>query len=204
MEHLRTIGLLDSDGRPFHPRIERVLCQLVTRLRREFPALQDEVTVTEVMEEAGRRIRAREERGGEVERLHGYAWVTVRSIATSRMRLGSTRLIQRSIEPGAAGARLSATRATVGTAEDVERRLLLRELLAKLSREERLVCLWKQAGFSSQEIADHQRRSVEAVDTMFSRAKQKLRMALGINGHAQLTNRTKARGTETTNDRRPS
>lgn len=58
MEHLRTIGLLDSDGRPFHPRIERVLCQLVTRLRREFPALQDEVTVIEVMEEAGRRIRA--------------------------------------------------------------------------------------------------------------------------------------------------
>src|SRR5688500_18659930 len=186
MEHLRTIGLLDSDGRPFHPRIERVLIQLFTRLRREFPALQDEVTLAEVMEEAGRRIRAREERGGEVERLHGYAWVTVRSVATSRMRLGSTRLIQRSIEPEAAGARLSASRATVGTAEDVERRLLLRELLAKLSREERLVCLWKQAGFSSQEIADHQGRSVEAVDTMFSRAKQKLRMALGLNGHTKM------------------
>ena len=204
MEHLRTIGLLDSDGRPFHARIERVLCQLLARLRREFPALQDEVTVTEVMEEAGRRIRAREERGGEVERLHGYAWVTVRSIATSRMRLGSTRLIQRSIDPEAAGARLSATRATVGTAEDVERRLLLRELLATLSKEERLVCLWKQAGFSSQEIAAHQRRSVEAVDTMFSRAKQKLRMALGVNGPSRLTIRTKARSTEGTNDRRPS
>ena len=198
------IGLLDSDGRPFHPRIERVLCQLVTRLRREFPALRDEVTVTEVMEEAGRRIRAREERGGEVERLHGYAWVTVRSVATSRMRLGSTRLIQRSIEPEAAGARLSAIRATVGTAEDVERRLLLRELLATLSREERLVCLWKQAGFSSQEIADHRGRSVEAVDTMFSRAKQKLRMALGLNGPTKLMNRTKGCSAGTTNERRPS
>jgi len=204
MDHMEALGLLDSDGRPFHPRIERVLCQLVTRLRREFPALQDEVTVTEVMEEAGRRIRAREERGGEVERLHGYAWVTVRSVATSRMRLGSTRLIQRSIEPEAAGARLSATRATVGTAEDVERRLLLRELLAKLSREERLVCLWKQAGFSSQEIADHRGRSVEAVDTMFSRAKHKLRMALGMNRHSQPTIRIKARSTERTDGRRPS
>lgn len=149
MEHLRTFGLLDSDGQPFHPRIERVLIQLVTRLRREFPVFQDEVTVTEVMEEAGRRIRAREERGGAVERLYGYAWVTIRSVATSRMRLGSSRLIQRSLEPDAASARLNATPSGIGTAEDVERSLLLRELLAKLSKEERLVCLWKQAGFQS-------------------------------------------------------
>lgn len=204
MEHRRTIWLLDSDGRPFHARIECVLSQLVTRLRREFPALQDEVTVTEVMEEAGRRIRAREERGGEVERLHGYAWVTVRSVATSRMRLGSMRLIQRSIEPDAAGAQLSASHGTMGTAEDIERRLLLRELLSKLSREERLVCLWKQAGFSSQDIADHRGRSVEAVDTMFSRAKHKLRMTLGMNSHSQRTIRTKARSTEMTDDRRSS
>jgi hypothetical protein len=43
--------------------------------------------------------------------------------------------------------------------------------------EERLICLWKQAGFSSQEIARHQVRAVGSVDTMFSRAK-KLRLAL--------------------------
>ena len=60
MEHLRTIGLLDSDGQPFHPRIERVLIQLLPRLRREFPSLQDEVGLAEIMEEAGRRIRHRE------------------------------------------------------------------------------------------------------------------------------------------------
>jgi RNA polymerase sigma factor (sigma-70 family) len=180
MEHLRTIGLLDSDGRPFHPRIERVLSQLFSRLRREFPALQDEVILAEVMEEAGRRIRAREQRGGAVERLHGYAWVTIRSVATSRMRLGSTRLLQRTLEAEAANARLLTTPSTVGTAEDIERKLLLQELLSKLSREERLICLWKQAGFSSQEIADHQGRSVESVNTMFSRAKQKIRCAIGI------------------------
>ena len=191
MEHLRTIGLLDSDGRPFHPRIERVLIQLFTRLRREFPALQDEVTLAEIMEEAGRRIRAREQRGGAVERLHGYAWVTIRSVATSRMRLGSTRLIQRTLEAEAAIARLQTTPSTVGTAEDIERKVLLRELLSKLSREERLICLWKQAGFSSQEIADHQGRSVESVDTMFSRAKQKIRIALGI-GRANGESRTRS------------
>ena len=183
MEHLRTIGLLDSNGQPLNPRIERLLIQLLPRLRREFPSLQDEVGLTDIMEEAARRIRRREERGP-IDRLHGYAWVTVRSIAMSRMRLGSSRLIQRTISPEAAEARLAVAPSRAGTAEDIERRLLLRELLATLSSEERLVCLWKQAGFSSQEIAAHRGRSVEAVDTMFSRAKQKLRATLGIDSNA--------------------
>lgn len=179
MEHLRTFGLLDSDGQPFHPRIERVLIQLLPRLRREFPALQDEVGLAEIMEEAGRRIRHREERGP-IERLHGYAWVTVRSIATSRMRLGSAKLTQKTLDSEAGNARLLVTPTSRGTVIEVEQAVLLRELLQTLSREERLICLWKKAGFSSQEIALHQRRTVVAIDTIFSRAKQKIRKALGV------------------------
>ena len=179
MEHLRTIGLLDSDGQPFHPRIERVLIQLLPRLRREFPSLQDEVGLAEIMEEAGRRIRHRETRGP-IERLHGYAWVTVRSIATSRMRLGSSKLHQKTLDSDAGSARLLATPASRGSAAEVEQAVLLRELLQTLSREERMICLWKKAGFSSQEIALHQRRTVVAIDTIFSRAKQKIRKALGV------------------------
>ena len=177
MEHLRTIGLLDSDGQPFHPRIERVLIQLLPRLRREFPSLQDEVGIAEVMEEAGRRIRHREERGP-IERLHGYAWVTVRSIAMSRMRLGSAKLDQKTLDSEAGSARLLAAATSRGTAAEVEQRILLGELLRTLSREERMICLWKKAGFSSQEIALHQHRTVVAIDTIFSRAKQKIRKAL--------------------------
>ena len=179
MEHLRTIGLLDSDGQPFDPRIERVLIQLLPRLRREFPSLQDEVGLAEIMEEAGRRIRHREQRGP-IERLHGYAWVTVRSIATSRMRLGASKLHQKTLDSDAGNARLLATPSSRGTATEVEQAVLLRELLQTLSREERMICLWKKAGFSSQEIALHQRRTVVAIDTIFSRAKQKIRKALGI------------------------
>src|SRR5688572_2606787 len=179
MEHLRTIGLLDSDGRPFHPRIERVLIQLLPRLRREFPLLQDEVGLAEIMQEAGRRIRHRESRGP-IDRLHGYAWVTVRSIATSRMRLGSYKLHQKTLDSDAGSARLLATHTSRGTAAEVEQAVLLRELLQTLSREERMICLWKKAGFSSQEIALHQRRTVVAFDTIFSRAKQKIRKALGV------------------------
>ena len=179
MEHLRTIGLIDSDGQPFHPRLERVLIQLLPRLRREFPSLQDEVGLTEIMEEAGRRIRHREERG-QIERLHGYAWVSVRSIAMSRMRLGSAKLNQKTLDSEAGTARLLATPTSRGTAAEVEQRILLGELLRTLSREERMICLWKKAGFSSQEIALHQQRTVMAIDTIFSRAKQKIRKALEL------------------------
>ena len=179
MEHLRTIGLLDSDGQPFAPRIERVLIRLLPRLRREFPSLQDEVGLAEIMEEAGRRIRHREERGS-IERLHGYAWVTVRSIVMSRMRLGSAKLDQKTLDSEAGSARLLATPTSRGTAAEVEQRILLGELLRTLSREERMICLWKKAGFSSQEIALHQQRTVMAIDTIFSRAKQKIRKALTI------------------------
>jgi len=81
---------------------------------------------------------------------------------------------------------------------------LLREMLGRLSREERLVCLWKKAGFSSQEIAKYQGRSVAAVDTLFSRAKQKLRRALGTgrdrpaaHGHLQKPRLHGEEGTDT-------
>lgn len=180
MEDMRSLGLLDSNGQPLATRIEGVLNSLLPRLRRQFPALQDEVALIEVMEEAGRRIVSREERGGPLERLHGYAWVTVRSVATSRMRRGSTRLIQKTLESETSQVVLASVRAVNGSAEEIERDILLREVLGKLSREERLVCVWKRAGFSSQEIAKHQKRSVAAVDTLFSRAKQKLRRLLGV------------------------
>ena len=179
MEHQRHLILLDSDGKPLDSRIARVLSRLLPRLRRHFPQLRDEVALTDILERAGRRIALKEQRVGHIERLHGYAWVTIRSIATSEMRRGSVRVMQNTLDSAASHARLASVPAAFGTAEDVERTILLREVLGKLSQDERLVCLWKKAGFSSQEIAKYQGRSVAAVDTLFSRAKQKLRRALG-------------------------
>jgi RNA polymerase sigma factor (sigma-70 family) len=180
MEDMGALGLVDNDGRPLPPHIDRVLARLLPRLRRQFPALQDDVALTEVMEEAGRRIAQRERRSGPIEKIHGYAWVTMRCVATSRVRRGSIRLLQKTLESEASNAQIALVPAETGSAEQIERAILLREVLDKLSPEERRVCLWKHAGFSSQEIAEFQSRSVVAVDTLFSRAKQKLRDALGI------------------------
>ena len=180
MEHMRTLGLLDSNGKPLAEPIQRVLTGLLPRLRRQYPGLRDDQVLTEVIEEAGRRIASREERGGPIEKLHAYAWVTVRSVATSYLRKPANQLIRDTVGSQASEIHISSMHASYGSIEEIERHILMREAMETLSEEERVVCMWKTAGFSAQEIAKSQGRSVGAVDTLFSRAKHKMRQALGF------------------------
>lgn len=214
MDHMRALGLLDSNGNPLDDHIERVLTGLLPKLRRRFPNLQDEVALTEVMEEAGRRIANREERGGPIDRLHGYAWVTVKSVATSHLRTPAARLIQRTLKPEASQDHIALASADYGSPEHIERDILMREVFDMLSHEERMVFAWKKAGFSAQEIAARLHRSVTSVDTLFSRAKQRVRQALGltpvadearphtkaVNGHAYAPGARTDAETETPDD----
>ena len=179
MEQLRTLGLIDSDGKPIAPHIDRVLLRLMAKLRRRFPMLQDEVAVIDVMEEAARRIVRHEEAAGPLEKLHGYAWSVVRTVAISRMRRGSLRLIQKTLDSHVSAAVLAATPAAVGSADQIERQILMREIRAKLSDDEWDLFIWKINGHPSREIAQYQGRTVTAVDTIFSRVKQRLRNTLG-------------------------
>jgi hypothetical protein len=63
---------------------------LKPRLRRQFPSLRDDVVITEILEEAGRRIVEHERHVGAIEKLRGYAWVAIQHVATSRLRRAST------------------------------------------------------------------------------------------------------------------
>ena len=56
---------------------------ILPRFRRRFPAIQDEVEITEVFEEAVRRIQKRERQAGPIEKLRGYAWKALESIGVS-------------------------------------------------------------------------------------------------------------------------
>ncbi len=179
MENMRTLGLLDSNGKPLAEPIQRALTGLLPKVRRQFPTLRDDLALAEVVEEAGRRIASREERGGPIEQLHAYAWVTLRSVATSHLRKPSTRLIRDTVGSKAGEIHLAGVQASLGSPEQIERDILMREVMETLSEAERVVCMWKTAGYSAQEIAKSQGRSVVAVDTLFSRAKQKLRQAFG-------------------------
>jgi DNA-directed RNA polymerase specialized sigma24 family protein len=180
MERSRPHRAIDFNGSFLPERIQRVLDDLSPRLQRQFPALHDDAVLAEVLEEAGRRIVRRETRSGAIEKLHAYAWVTLRSVAASHSRLGATQVTQRTLRSEASQARLASSPAVSGCVEEIERRILLREVLAHLSREERLICVWKKAGFTTEQIAHFLGRSVTAVDTIFCRAKQKIRRLLGI------------------------
>lgn len=174
------LRILDEHGQPIHPRIESVLTSLVPRLQRYFPTFRDDGALIEALEEAGRRITHRESKAGPIERLHAYAWVTLRNVATSRLRAGPARLAQRTLASKESETLLEITPSRFGTVEEIERSILLREVLDTLAPEERLICLWKKAGYSSQEIAARRGGSAAAVDTLVSRIRHRVRAILAL------------------------
>ena len=82
-------------------------------------------------------------------------------------------------------------------AEQIEADILLEELLATLTAEERGLCMRKQSGFSSREIAKEQGTFVARVDTLFCRIKRKFRDALNKRTGASLSTTSQATRTQT-------
>lgn len=180
MEYPPKFRILDEAGQPLSPHIEQALLALVPKFQRHFPSFRDELSLVEVLEEAGRKIDRREKRSGPIERLHAYAWVALRSVATSRLRRGDGRLAQRTLPSEEGEAALDSTPARAGGVDEIERRILLRQVLDTLTPEERLVCILRKAGFSSQEIADRRGGTPGAVDNVLWRVKLKVRKLLGV------------------------
>jgi DNA-directed RNA polymerase specialized sigma24 family protein len=54
----------------------------------------------------------------------------------------------------------------------------MRQILDKLSQDERLVCIWKLAGFSTPDIARHMKRPESDIDAVFAHANRKIRQLL--------------------------
>jgi DNA-directed RNA polymerase specialized sigma24 family protein len=154
--------------------------------------IRDEVILTEILEEAGCLLVERELQVGPIEKLRGYAWVTVRNVKTSRLRRGSMRLQQATLDSVESTAVLVQLPAKRGTPDAIERHLLMDEIAESLSPEERHVYTWKKAGFSSQEIARYRGTSVAAVDTMFHRVKRKAQAM--VMGGRRVPSREKGRG----------
>ena len=172
--------LLNQSGIPFPDRIQKVLGELTPRFRRKFSMIRDEVVLTEILEQAGRQIMGHEAEHGTVERLHGFAWVPLRNVAISRLRRGP-HLMEISVIGSAKGAALLARLAAdEGSPERIERGLFLSQVLAQVSSRERQIAIWKRTGISSRRIAQKLGMTVSAVDTTYSRLKQKLQNLRGL------------------------
>jgi RNA polymerase sigma factor (sigma-70 family) len=178
MESSGEHAFVDQRGNPLDSRIQQVLKNMLPRIRNRFHSFGDELLVAEILEEAGSRIADQEKQSGPVENLNAYAWSTVLNVARSRMRRSSMRLVRETLGSASSEAVFGRLRSNLGTPEQIETNILLQELMARLTPEERAVCTWKQLGFSSREIAQELGTSIASVDTMFYRIKRKLRSAL--------------------------
>jgi RNA polymerase sigma factor (sigma-70 family) len=175
MESVGTQILLGVDGNPLSPRIQGVLRDLLPRFRNRFLTLDDEVLVIEMLEEAGRRVTAGEAVAGPAENLEAYAWTTLVNVARTRLRHSSMKLARATLGSEASEAVLETIRSPNGTPEQIESGILVRELIGKLSAEERQLIARKQFGYSSREIAREQGTSPARVDMLFHRLKRKCR-----------------------------
>ena len=181
MESLRKLGLLDADGKPLDDRVS-------TSPQRSPPRSGDASRRSGTKwrsPRCSRRPRAGSRNGNErpdrSRSLGGYAWKALESIGVSRCsgaarcRFGST---ASSHEP--APTIVSRLRAWDGSVEQIERDILLRELEAHMTPEEAWIFDQKALGFSSEEIAKLRGSSVNSVDKVMSRLKQKIRALIGV------------------------
>ena len=144
-----------------------------------FHGVVDAVVLIEVIEKAAHGIARREQRLGPLEHLEGYAWVTLRTAAVSRLRRSAARLAERTMASEDGNALLGASRASTHTAQSVEQRVFLKQVLAMMTRHNRRILILKEAGFSTAEIARRLRRSPASIDTACSRARAQARRAAG-------------------------
>ena len=175
MESPRKLGLLDANGKSLDERLHNALSGLLPRFRRRFPAIQDDVEITEVFEEAARRIEKRERLSGPLEKLCGYAWKTVESIGVSAQRRSSMQVWIKRVESRTGPEIVSRIQAWDGSVEQIEQTVLLHEIEAHMAREEAWIFNLKALGYSSEEIAKLRGSSVNSVDKVMSRLRQKFR-----------------------------
>jgi DNA-directed RNA polymerase specialized sigma24 family protein len=178
MASLSTHAFLDAAGHPLSARLQRALGAIAPRVQHRFAAFGDELLVTDILEEAGCRIADQERASGPVDNLDGYAWVTVLNVARSRIRHSSMRLVRSTLASHESDAVFDTLPSRRGSPEEIEAAVLVQQVLAQLTAEERWLCDRKQWGLSSREIAQEQGTSVACVNTLFYRVKRKIRHAL--------------------------
>lgn len=173
------LSLVDESGKTLDPRLADVLTTLADRFRRAFPAYRDDETLADALEAAARKIQRRERTRGRIEQLDRYAWTTLSHVAISAARLTRKRLVARTLPSEAGAIALSTLPARTGTAEQIEARILLAEVLRHLTPQELAMCSHRAAGHTSPEIAARLRMTPGAIDVAFVRLRRKLRSLLG-------------------------
>jgi DNA-directed RNA polymerase specialized sigma24 family protein len=171
-------AFLDADGSPLAVRIQSVLRDLRLRFRSRLPRIDDDLFVTEVFEEAGRRIVAHEAEHGQVEDLEAFAWTVVLNVARSRLGRSSMRVIGATLDHTASDAVLRALHAREGSREQIEKDILVQQILAHMTPEERDLYYRKAWGHSVRDIARACGKSEGHVNTLVYRMRLRIKELL--------------------------
>jgi DNA-directed RNA polymerase specialized sigma24 family protein len=194
MERLQIPHLLDERGQPLNTRLERLLRRFIPTLRRQFPAIRDdELELTEILEEGGRRFEKWEQQSGRPldEEPYRFAWAILFNIGRSRMDRDPNRLRHDTIGAEAGQTVLSTLPSKVGTAKQIEDAVRVREAHDCMTEKQWSVCGSKAMGYSAEEIGEEMGISPAAVNMVFSRAKRKVFRRLTVRLAAALGRGTK-------------
>ncbi len=175
MEQLRKLELLDEHGRPVDERTLGVLEKLQGRFRRHFRRIQDESVVTTIFEKVAAMMVRRERASGPLEKPYGYAWRALRSVAISNLRGTSIELHRHRAEATDGRDVVRRLAAMDGTPDQIERDILMKELVAQMTSEEAFIFGHKMAGHTSATIAAKLGCAPATVDVILWRIRQKLR-----------------------------
>ena len=157
---------VDEYGCPFDERIHAALTKLGPDLQRDFPALQDDCLVTEVLEEVGRALVAIERRYGPITKLDAYARKAARRVA--KVRLAHDEWTAAYLERLAT---LDVVPSSIGTPERIEASILCDQLYGHLTPQECQIVKGWQGGLSFSELTVASGLSVHKI---WRRAKRKL------------------------------
>jgi hypothetical protein len=177
MERLQIPHLLDERGQPLNTRLDRLLRRFIPTLRKQFPAIRDdELELTEILEEGGRRFGRWEQQSGRPldQQSYRFAWTILFNIARSWVGRDPNRLRRDTIGAEAGEALLSTLPAKLGTAKQIEDAVRVREAHDCLTEKQWSVCGSKAMGYSAEEIGQELGVSPAAVNMVFSRAKRKV------------------------------
>jgi DNA-directed RNA polymerase specialized sigma24 family protein len=155
-------------------RIVATLAKLEPRLRQAYPELRGQA-ISRALRRARRRLVRRHSDVPNAVALAETGWALLRRMAAVTARNAGTRHPQYTCELQASSDRKT-------TPRDVEAARAHRAL-QHLSHFEQMVCVWKNAGFTTEEIADFNGCRDAAVDRVFRRARHKLQAAVNGTQH---------------------
>ncbi len=182
MEQLRKLVLVDEQGRPVDERTLGVLEKLQGRFRKQFRRIQDESVVTTIFEKVAALMARRERASGPLERPYGYAWRALQSIAISNLRGTSIELHRHRAESRDGRDIVRRLEAMDGTPDQIERDILMKELVAQMTPEEAFIVAHKMAGHTSAVIAAKLGCAPATVDVAVWRIRQRLRTFVNQKG----------------------